>query len=705
MRSIINFLILLAGVTVFFAACEKVKDLPSYKLGNPVTLSASATSLTPTAADSSKTVLTLNWTFPHYATDSANMKYIVEIDSTGRNFAREITKTQTKSLSKTFTGRDLNTILLNYGYSVGTPVKLDLRITSSYTNNNEKYISNVVNVTITPYSDPSKLVTENTSVTGSAATSTDHSNTFSWSPSFPGYGGSVTYSIQYDSAGKNFASPQEIAGGASVYSKSLNQDDMNTTALTSGIAIGSSGSVEYRVKAVTATGAIAYSNVVNVTIATFSPVPPNLYIVGDATPGGWNNPVPTPSQQFTKVDAYSFSITIGLTSGKSYLFLPVNGDWSHKYGGATDGIASAGTLLKDGNVPGSNTPAPAASGVYKIVVNFQTNTYTVTQVALPGNLYIVGDATAGGWNNPVPTPSQQFTRIDNFSFGIVINLTAGKSYLFLPVNGDWSHKYGGATDGTSSAGVLLADGAVPGSNTPAPATSGLYTVVVNFATNSYTVTPMPSNLYIVGDATAGGWNNPVPTPSQQFTQIDNFSFGIVINLTAGKSYLFLPVNGDWSHKYGGATDGTSSAGVLLADGAVPGSNTPAPATSGLYSIIVNFATNSYTVTPVPSNLYIVGDATAGGWNNPVPTPSQQFTQTGTGTFQITIPLTSGKSYLFLPVNGDWSHKYGGATDGTASGGSALLADNAVPGSNTPAPASSGSYTITVSFITMTYKVQ
>src|SRR5205814_9877134 len=140
--------------------------------------------------------------------------------------------------------------------------------------------------------------------------------------------------------------------GASVYSKSLTQDDMNTTALTSGIAIGSSGSVEYRVKATTASGTFVYSNVVNVTITTFSPVPANLYIVGDATPGGWNNPVPTPSQQFTKVDVYSFSITIGLTSGKSYLFLPVNGDWGHKYGGATDGIASAGTVLKDGNVPG-----------------------------------------------------------------------------------------------------------------------------------------------------------------------------------------------------------------------------------------------------------------------------------------------------------------------------------------------------------------
>jgi hypothetical protein len=46
-----------------------------------------------------------------------------------------------------------------------------MRVTSSYTNNNEKYISNVVQVTITPYSDPSKLTTENTSVTGTSGTS------------------------------------------------------------------------------------------------------------------------------------------------------------------------------------------------------------------------------------------------------------------------------------------------------------------------------------------------------------------------------------------------------------------------------------------------------------------------------------------------------------------------------------------------------
>src|SRR5260370_29158217 len=115
MRSIVNFVVLLTGLTVFFAGCEKVQDLPNHNLGNQVTLTTSTATLTPATADSTKAVLTLNWTFPNYATDSGNMKYIIEIDSTGRNFAKEITKTVTKNLSATYAGRELNTILLNYG--------------------------------------------------------------------------------------------------------------------------------------------------------------------------------------------------------------------------------------------------------------------------------------------------------------------------------------------------------------------------------------------------------------------------------------------------------------------------------------------------------------------------------------------------------------------------------------------------------------
>jgi len=596
MRAIKNFIPLFIGMSVLLIACEK-RDLVSFRNnGNPVILTASAASLTPAVADSNKTLLTLNWTYPNYATDSSNIKYIIEIDSTGRNFGKEVTKTLTKNLSTTFTGRDLNTILLNYGAALGVPVKLEARVTSSYSNNNEKYISNVVQISITPYSDPSKLTTEKTSVSGTAATSTSHSNTFTWSTAFPGYSGTISYVIQYDSAGKNFVSPFQIAGygGTSVYSANLNQGDMNTTALTSGIGVGVLGKVEYRVKATTASGAVAYSNIVTVTTTPFSPVPPNLFIVGDATLGGWNNPVPVPAQQFSKLDAYKFSLTLWLNAGKSYLFLPVNGDWNHKYGGI--GSNNANNVNGDDFKPeGADMKAPAADGIYQIVVDFQTNKWTVTAIPVPSNLYIVGDATPGGWNNPVPIPSQQFTQLSNVSFGLVVNLTANKSYLFLPLNGDWSHKFGGT--GANNANNVNGDQLkAEGSDMKAPAADGLYLIIVNFATNSWTVTPYtgPSNLYIVGDATPGGWNNPVPLPSQQFTQMNTGIFKLTLALNADKSFLFLPVNGDWSHKFGGT--GSNNANNVLGDNIkAEGADLKAPATSATYNMTVNFMTMTYKV--------------------------------------------------------------------------------------------------------------
>ena len=281
----------------------------------------------------------------------------------------------------------------------------------------------------------------------------------------------INYALQLDTVGSNFTSPQVLKYGTALTS-GITVNDLNALAIAAGVIGGSTKNVEFRIVSYLGTNyttPMVYSNAVTISITTFTPIPPTLYIVGDATPGGWSNPVPLPSQQFTRIDAVSYGIVVNLTAGKSYLFLPVNGDWTHKYGGAS---ATGGALLADNAVPGSNTPAPATSGTYQIVVNFQTGTYTVTPVTttIPPVLFIIGDATPLGWNNNSGlSPTQQFTRIDAVSYGIVVNLTAGKSYLFLPEDqGLWTHKFGGTS---ATGGTLLADGAVPGSNTPAPATT------------------------------------------------------------------------------------------------------------------------------------------------------------------------------------------------------------------------------------------
>lgn len=590
---------LLFAVTLItaFSACKKIADLPHYGNGAAPTLSASTTTIAPTAADSSKIVLTLSWNNPKYATDSSRQKFIVEMDSAGRNFTHEISFEVDGPLNVSFTGNQLNNVLANFVFAPGSPFSVDIRVTSSYANNNEQYKTNVVTVTMTPYLVPILLTPSSTSpIVLDVSNATSNAISFNWNAS--GYGSNtISYALQLDTAGDNFAHPQVLKYDQKLTSSIL-VNDLNSLAIAAGVVGGSTKNVEFRIVSYlgsTYATPLVYSSVVSISITTFTPIPPTLYIVGDATAGGWNNPVPLPSQQFTRLDAVSYGIVINLTAGKSYLLLPVNGDWGHKYGGAS---ATGGALLADNAVPGSNTPAPATSGVYQIVVNFQTGTYTVTPftTTIPSNLYIVGDATAGGWNNPVPVPSQQFTQIDAVSFGIVVNLTAGGSYLFLPLNGDWGHKYGGSS---ATGGTLLADNSVPGSNTPAPATSGTYEIIVNFQTGTYTVTPftgalpVPTNLYIVGDATAGGWNNPVPVPSQQFTRVNLTDFQLTVNLSSTGSYLLLPLNGDWGHKYGGTS---ATGGSILYDNAVPGSNTPGPAVTGNYLIDVDFATGKYTVT-------------------------------------------------------------------------------------------------------------
>ena len=105
-------------------------------------------------------VITFSWTNPKYAQDSALYKYILEIDTTGKTLPTNVTKIVTGVLNTSLTGRDLNAYLLQLGLRLGVAQAVDVRLISSYGNNNERYMSNVLKITVTPFADPSVLVTE-----------------------------------------------------------------------------------------------------------------------------------------------------------------------------------------------------------------------------------------------------------------------------------------------------------------------------------------------------------------------------------------------------------------------------------------------------------------------------------------------------------------------------------------------------------------
>lgn len=183
------------------------------------------------------------------------------------------------------------------------------------------------------------------------------------------------------------------------------------------------------------------------------------------------------------LDSVTYAGIFHLNGGAQYLVLPVNGSWDTKYSVADNSVSGLANGGAFGLGLSDNFPGPATTGWYKIVLDFQSGTFMVSPWTgtLPDSLFIVGDATAGGWNNPVPVPSQQLTRLNSSEWTITLPLTGGGQYLLLPVNGSWDNKYAVADNsitGLSAGGDFGYD---LSANFPGPDTGGTYTLTVNFA--------------------------------------------------------------------------------------------------------------------------------------------------------------------------------------------------------------------------------
>jgi len=204
----------------------------------------------------------------------------------------------------------------------------------------------------------------------------------------------VNYVIEIDTAGANFSNPaKQTVAISKDLSRTFTQSEFNDYLLNQLVLKpGVSHNLEIRLKAgIGSTSAVPLvSNVLAFKVTPYAippkvvpPVSDQLFLVGNATPGGdahgWDNPVPVPAQQFTQISPTSYTITIPLIGGKEYLLLPVNGDWSHKYAvkdNTVSGLANGGDFGYDLS---KNFPAPAADGTYKIDVDFQRGKFTVTK--------------------------------------------------------------------------------------------------------------------------------------------------------------------------------------------------------------------------------------------------------------------------------------------------------------------------------------
>jgi hypothetical protein len=592
MKNILKLFMLMVATISIFSACNKVDNLtkvdalPVYQLGVSPVLTSSTATVAPTLADSSNAIINFSWTNPKYSNDSSTTRYILEIDSTGKNFANKNSKTVIGVLNTSLTGRELNGMLLNLGFKLGVSQSLDVRLISSYNNNNERYTSNVLKIMATPFPDPAVLISANASVVCTLPNAALLSNTFSWTTAFKNYSGPITYFLQYDSATKNFANIKELPVNSAFFTRALNQDTMNLTALNSGIPGGNTGKVEYRIKAVTALGAISYSNIVSVTITSYVPVL-RVYLPGSyqGATGNGTNWTPDDAPELIR------DIRPGVFNKMyyTYIFLPANTEfkitigrsWSINYGG------TGGNLVQ--NSP--NNLSVVAAGFYRISVNISTLQYNITT----GRMGFVGGATGAGWDPPSVFPTYALGNSGTNLFVGLTTFTTGGWKLIDNNAWDNGSQTVSETRSYGSTGGSGSTMGVNGPNFPDITTAGRYRLIwdgrdVNNI--KYEMSP-GTEMRIVGNGMTGvpDWN---PGASPQMTYVGNGIWTKTLALDANEEIKFLAGN-DW-----GAFDYEDNSGQSQGVGTprkiqwAGGPNFKTPTTAGTYTITLN--ENLQTVT-------------------------------------------------------------------------------------------------------------
>lgn len=262
---------------------------------------------------------------------------------------------------------------------------------------------------------------------------------FKWNAgAVKGLTGTLTYIIEIDQKGGNFSHPTQILVKGDSVSRPVTTKEL--ILLFGSLPTNTPNQMEARLVTATSDGSASpvISNTVYWSLTTYPASPySQLWLIGDATPGGWSLNAMTPMvESITNPFVFTYSGTFVPGEFKIATAADFNAPFFKPTVNHPD-LSATSVQLSAGNPDNKWIITAADAGNYQITLNIQTNTISIVSLDIPAysQLWLVGDATPGGWDLNSLTPMVR-SSTDPFTFTYTGTFTSGE--FKVATAADWS---------------------------------------------------------------------------------------------------------------------------------------------------------------------------------------------------------------------------------------------------------------------------
>ncbi len=565
MKNIKRILITLFSVAAF-TACEKDGGLVTLSGLESSELMATKTNVVLTQETSSDQILSLAWSTSTLTVSNPDMSAPNILETTlqasaSKDFSETVAESVESSLSHTYTGAELNTVVKNVGATPGIAKVIYFRLKASVGDNIEPTYSNVIKVIVTAYEIDMSIgfiLDSDKDTTGVTLYSADSDG------KYIGFMGATAWYNYFLKEGDGTIWGNDGVSGTAFVLSSSDDDDERWNCWFP----GQSG---------------CYYVDFNTNKEVWSALwIPSLSVSGDISGD-------------MSFDRANVKWTLPFTATSTSINVQVSGTGKlYDNSTGTDDASAVDTpvaFAQNGDnlalvEQAVNLIVPVAStGEYTLTIDLRDPTaWTIKAVEGSGGpsevsryVYLPGidDGTSGSWT------FDNFLTLydeDNLAYAGVVNVNSLWGYTINTEKDNWDDKYT-FDSGDAYSGSLVAKGET---NIPAP-DAGLYLIDVSLSGLTYSLTSAGDQIYVSGLNDTWDFNVTLNVTST----VGTYSGQITIN-SASKWGFQIHLDTSWNHYFGGSSGSLSYKGSNITD--------DASLSAGTYTLTVNLLEGTYSIT-------------------------------------------------------------------------------------------------------------